>query len=331
MKNKPTYNENPLTHFSDGVYTKQEAKEALELLRDRENNTITNEHMAKDWDQIPAESDRDTFEYSRDFEQAKKLLKQINKPPFFKKYLKYAAVAASVALFISIGILGSKYFHRHTGSQILYTEISTGYGETKEVTLPDGTATILNACTRLSYPERFTADERQVALEGEAYFRVTKNEEQPFVIHTGNFNVQVLGTAFNVRAYIGDQIQSVNVESGKVQIDMPDAMSRLSRNEQIVINTTTSDYNKTRMENQDVAVWRQGGLHFYKAPIEDVANQLERIYGCRIIFEKGRQFNNLITGEHDNRSLGEVLESIRMTTGIKWKAGSHPNEIILYK
>ena len=74
-----------------------------------------------------------------------------------------------------------------------------------------------------------------------------------------------------------------------------------------------------------MAVWMKGGLRFYSTPIRDVAKELERVYNCRITFASGQDFNNLITGEHDNKSLEAVLKSIEFISGdIKYKKRGHP-------
>lgn len=331
MKNNSQDKKDTIKYLIDGIYTKKEAKQALEVLRDKENDEIINEQMSKAWDKTQNLSESNTFEYKSDLDRAEKLLKSMNKPRRDRKLLKYCIIAASVAIIIGIGIIGSKYLGTISSSTLHYTQISTSYGETKEITLPDGTITVLNACSHLSFPEKFSDKERKVKLEGEAYFQVVKKESQPFVINTEKFEVKVLGTVFNIKAYSGDEIQSINVESGKVQVDMPDAMSRLSASEQIEINTKTDNYAKEKIDYRNVAVWRIGNLRFSKTPIEDVAKQLERVYNCIIIFEDGQTFNNLISGEHDNEGLKEVLESIRQTSGIKWKVDEKTNEIILYK
>lgn len=331
MENKQKYDKDPIKHLVDGIYTKQEARYALELLRDKNNEEIINKHMSEVWHQIQKSSDVDVLEYSVVTEQAEELLKQINKPPFYKRYMRHFAVVASIIILLGIGIIGKKYYHLVADSDVEYTQVSTGYGETKEVILPDGSLAVLNACSSLSFPEKFTGDQRELTLEGEAYFRVTKNEKQPFVVNTSTFEVYVLGTVFDVRAYNGDQIQSVNVESGKVQINMPEAMARLTADEQIEINTLTKGHSKDKSGYKEVAVWRNGNLRFSKTPVSDVAKQLERVYNCRIVFEKGQKFSNLISGEHDNESLHEVLESIRLASGIKWRSDKNTKEIILFR
>jgi len=331
MENNKTYRKNPIRRFIAGTYTKQEAKQVLELLRDREKDAIIDQHMSEVWDRLQSSPEPGVFEYNYDFEQGGELLKRIEKPSSYRKYFKSGLVAASVTLFITLGIIGYTYFNTAHITELQYTEVSTGHGETKGIILPDGTVTILNSCSHLSYPEKFEGNERHIKLEGEAYFHVTKNEAKPFTIATQNFNIRILGTVFNIKAYREDKIQSVNVESGKVQVDMPDGMARLLANEQFEINTSTNSYTKNESVYKDISVWRSGTLRFNKTPIGDVAKQLERVYNCRIIFEQGQIFENIISGEHDNESLKEVLASIRLASGIKWKVSQSGDTITLYK
>lgn len=138
--------------------------------------------------------------------------------------------------------------------EITYLEASTSYGERKQFRLPDGTQLTLNSCSRIRYPNRFEGKERRVELEGEGYFRVHHNEKQPFIVNTRHFDVRVLGTCFNVKSYSSDELASVDVESGKVQVDLPEAMMRLSAKEQVLINSVLGEYNKRR-EERTVAMW----------------------------------------------------------------------------
>ena len=95
------------------------------------------------------------------------------------------------------------------------TQTLTASAELVTATLPDGTMVTLNANSSLSYPEAW-GSQREVTLTGEAYFEVTPNPDQPFVIHTGDADVKVLGTAFNVRALPDQPTVEVAVESGTV-------------------------------------------------------------------------------------------------------------------
>jgi transmembrane sensor len=83
-------------------------------------------------------------------------------------------------------------------------------------TLPDGTLITLNSGSKLNYPEKFKGSKREVSLEGEAYFDVTPDKEKPFIIHSGDANIRVLGTSFNVNAYENKDEVEVFVKEGRV-------------------------------------------------------------------------------------------------------------------
>jgi ferric-dicitrate binding protein FerR (iron transport regulator) len=266
-----------------------------------------------------------TIEYQ---EEAAALLRKINPKRVAHLHFRQAmSIAASLLILISVGF-GIYQYNHISPAEVLYSDVSTSYGETKIVTLPDGTAVTLNACSHISYLSKFEGDERRVTLEGEAYFQVARNEKQPFIINTNQFDVNVLGTEFNVKAYHNDAIHTVDVNSGKVQVDMPEAMIRLGVAEHLAVDLQGSSYSKYK-ESQAVAGWRKGELHFNKAPIRDVANELERIYHCTIEFASGQAFENRISGDHANPNLEAVLQSIEYTSGIHYKLKQ--NKVLLYK
>lgn len=316
-----------LRRYLDDMYTREEARDLLSKLRDNASDEVLDELTDEVWEEAAVRDFTTGPEREKYKEEAARLLKRIEhkKRTWFYRITK--SVAASVAVFCLI--LGSlelwDYMNRQ---QVVYLEAFTSYGERKQVQLPDGTLLTLNSCSRVRYPERFVDDERRVELEGEGYFQVYKNEKQPFIVNTTRFNVRVLGTCFDVKSYFSDEIVSVDVENGKVQVDLPEAMMRLKAKEQVLINTTSGEYSK-RCDERSVAVWRKGGLRFNSTPIRDVAKELERMYNCRITFADGQEFNNLISGEHDNKSLEAVLQSMEYTSGIRYdKEG---NNILLFK
>lgn len=332
MQNKTDTDKSALRRFLNGIYTRQEARDALRLLRDKKNDPLTNILMSELWHEIQHAPGPDASEYEREYDSAGRLFDRIHGKTVRRRIVrKVLSMAASVAILISVVAGFYYFFSRENKTEAFYTQVSAAHGQTREVVLPDGTKVILNACSQISYPQKFNGNERKVVLNGEAYFQVVKDQKQPFIVNAGGFDVRVLGTVFSVKAYRGDEVQSVNVESGKVQVDMPDAMSRLGANEQLEINTESGSYTKQESGYQDIAVWRKGNLRFSKTPVADVARQLERVYGYEITFRDGQVFDNLVSGEHDNRNLEEVLESIRLACGIKWKKDEKQRRIFLYR
>lgn len=317
-----------LRRYLDDLYTKEEASLLLQSMKDAGNKDMMDELATEVWEESGSQQTVTDLEREKYKKEARLLLKRLEhkKRTWFRRVALVAASAAAVVAIV-VGSIG--YFRYINEEQVTYAEVVTSFGEKKQVTLPDGTLLILNSCSQVRYPNQFRGDIRKVELEGEGYFRVASNEKMPFIVKTGRFDVRVLGTRFDVKSYPTDEIVSVSVESGKVQVDLPEAMMRLTAKEQVLINTTSGEYNKKR-EEREVAAWIKGSLRFNSTPIRDVAKELERVYNCRITFAPDQKFDNSITGEHDNKSLEAVLQSIQFISGdIKYK--KEGQNILLYK
>lgn len=313
--------------YVDDLYTKDDAGRLLEELHNPDSSRLLDDLAAEIWEESAVQQTYTDLEREKYKKEARQLLQRLeHKKQTWIRRVCYAVSSIAAVLCL---VWGSMAYLNYVGNQqISYLEASTSYGEHKEVILPDGTVLTLNSCSRVRYPNRFVDDERRIELEGEGFFQVSRNENQPFIINTHFFDVRVLGTSFNVKSYSSDETVMVDVESGKVQVDMPEAMMRLQANERVRINTVSGEYSKQH-ESRVVAVWRAGGLRFDTAPIHDVAKELERMYNCRITFAQGQSFENLISGEHDNKSLEAVLQSIEYTSGIHYKISGQ--EVLLYK
>ena len=313
--------------YTDNLYTKDDLRQLARRLDDPQSAGALRDLMSDIWEEAAAQTPDSSSNREQYKEEARQLLRRLHPARRFslKRVWTMAASAAAVCCLV----LGVAYFWQTEGqAEISYLEASTSYGERKEIRLPDGTSLVLNSCSSVRYPERFEGDERRVVLEGEGYFRVHHDEDHPFFVEAPGLNVRVLGTCFNVKSYPSDRMKSVDVEEGKVQVDLPEAMMRLTANERVLINTLSGEYAKQK-EDGEVASWRTGSLRFYRTPLYDVAKELERRYHCRIVFAGGVPFDNLITGEHDNKTLDAVLRSIEYTSGIRYRAEG--DSIVLYK
>ena len=132
--------------------------------------------------------------------------------------LKYAAIL--LVAFIS-GIYAHSFL-TSTNCDVQYAEMEVMYGQTGHLYLFDGTEVWLNSGTKLKYPNKFNQNERDVFIEGEAFFKVKPNKKLPFKVKTGKLEVEVLGTSFNVMAYPTEEKQSIFLVEGSVQINNPD-------------------------------------------------------------------------------------------------------------
>ena len=236
MKDTKT-EKNKLRRYLDDMYIREEASQLLESMRDADHKDILDELSAEVWEESVSQQPVTDLEREKYKKEARQLLKHT----WFRRVM---TIAASLAAVIAIVTGSISYFRYMSEQQITFAEISTSFGEKKRVELPDGTILVLNSCSQVRYPDSFQGDIRKVELEGEGYFRVAHNEDMPFIVQTKRLDVRVLGTRFDVKSYSTDEIVSVSVESGKVQVDLPEAMMRLTAKEQVLINTVSGEYSK---------------------------------------------------------------------------------------
>jgi len=129
---------------------------------------------------------------------------------------------ALVALLMIGGTMGmAMYFKmlqekRELAYQTTYQEYFTQKGERSTLHLCDGTSIHLNSATKIRFPMAFAKDKREIFLDGEAFFEVAHNETSPFIVHTADANIRVLGTIFNVTSYSEDNKTQVVVSEGQV-------------------------------------------------------------------------------------------------------------------
>ena len=154
-----------------------------------------------------------------------------NHSSYYLTFLKYAAV---LFLGIFVGIRSYIVFHEQEITEYV-NQIEVPIGERASLRLSDGTLVWLNSGSRLEYPTHFATDNRQVRLEGEAYFEVQRDESLPFIVQTNAVDVKVLGTKFNVSSYAKEETK-VTLKEGKVQVDCDAGKESyiLHPNEQIV-------------------------------------------------------------------------------------------------
>lgn len=160
-----------------------------------------------------------------------------------------------------------------------------------EVVLSDGTRVTLNASSRLRYPTSFDGSVREVWLDGEAYFDVSRDPRKPFVVHTERQRIRVLGTSFNVMAYDGDTFNIVTLLSGAVQLDVLGTEGSLLESvrmkpfEQCRFDTRTGELTATLLSDEDRnRTWTDGVFRFRDEPAVD-----DRLAAGKILRDRNRR------------------------------------------
>lgn len=193
--------------------------------------------------------------------------------------------------------------------------------------LPDGTTVKLNTNSKLKIPKHFTNKERRVFLVGEAYFDVKEDAARPFVIETGEMEVLVKGTTFNVSAYPEKDKIEVAVETGTVSVKNEAQELLLTAFEAAVLHKPLNNL-KVVAFSKDSFAWKDGVLIFRDTKIEELLRRIEDWYGVEFKIKKNIQMVENITATFEDLPLKTVLESISYTADFNYKIDN--NVVTIY-
>lgn len=174
--------------------------------------------------------------------------------------------------------------------------------------LPDGSTVFLNAISSIEYPTAFGADARVVKLQGEAYFQVTKDTNRPFRVVSQEFEVEVLGTTFNVNANL--KSPEVALVEGKVKVttERPGRLLELAPGQMAVFDKGRDTLTSTTFDAAYITGWKDGYLMFRDATLDEVIEKLHAWYGIDIaVTNKSKSGDWSYTGSFRNESLENVL------------------------
>lgn len=201
----------------------------------------------------------------------------------------------------------------------------------KVVVLSDGTRVWLNAGSAITFPVRFSGDERFVAIDGECYFDVTTDPERPFVVETQGVAIRVLGTQFNVMSYTDGQTVETTLVEGCVTILAANKEAVLQPGVQAVYNKDSHDIALRDVDTRIYTAWKEGVFESDNMTIESIAQVLGHWYDVEFVFEPDQarymRFNGTLKRD---KTLEFTLDRIRDTKTINYKI-EHGKVIIMKK
>lgn len=220
------------------------------------------------------------------------------------------------------------YHKTENNNEIIYNTIEVPYGKKFKLTLSDGTQIDLNSGSILKYPENFHPNKiRKVFLEGEGYFAVTKtNNKNKFIVETKNFDVNVLGTQFNVSAYHDSQSKHVVLAEGSVKIISANTekTSKLLKPSQIA--TFEKGIAIRNINISKYISWKRGELLFDKDPFSYILKKLTRHFNVEIVSNNKELNKKQFTGRFKKENVLEILEIFKAHTPFKY---SIKNNVII--
>lgn len=211
-----------------------------------------------------------------------------------------------------------------------YTERVVPPGRQEIIKLADGTEVTLNANTRFRYPIAFRRNTREVFLEGEAFFKVARNVEKPFKVHTQNLVTTVLGTSFNVDATGYQHQLQVTVVTGKVQVARVDTTAAGALVKETVLGVLTPAEQLTyaaqagatihkQIDIDAVASWKAGVLQFHDVSLAVLVQRLKDWYGVEIHVPSHQMQDCRFSASFTHLPLDTVLRRLAAANGFTFE------------
>jgi transmembrane sensor len=198
-------------------------------------------------------------------------------------------------------------------------------GQKKSITLDDSSVVVLNAESKLKVV-CMNGSSREVQLQGEAFFKVTKDEKRPFIVHTRHADVRVMGTEFNVRNFPTDSLTTISVSEGSVLVSTPmkakDSVftraTRVEKGQELALVEYDNVLTVNNISLKNVAGWRKNILVFRSRPFAEITSELERMYDVEIETEQKALSACLFTASFENLPIQEVMVLLQRTGKFKF-------------
>ncbi len=214
-------------------------------------------------------------------------------------------------------------------TEIVYNELEVPRGGECIITLDDGTKVWVNAETKLKYPVSFAGEQREVILEGEAFFEVVK-DKKPFIVKTSFGDVRVLGTAFGINAYVDQPEGYTTLVRGKVSVTAGAGEPLVIQPGEQVVSSKDGKTRKQEVNVDEFVGWKDGIYVFRDKKLFDIMNTLERWYNISVLFEDESLKSLLFTGNlkrYDD--INVFFDALSRTGDLKYRV--ERNHVILYK
>ena len=222
--------------------------------------SVSDLDIDSEWDRLSAEIANQTKEQS-----PKKIIS-------IQMLLRVAAIL--LPLLIALGVWN------YSSSEPKMQTVQTEYGMVDSIFLSDQTKVVLNANSSIQFSQDWkNAPQREVWLQGEAWFEVTSNTERPFIVHTAKGDIRVLGTVFNA-VQRGNSFDVV-LQEGKIRLELEQEKTvDVQPGEQVIVRGT--EIQKREVNLIPITAWRRGKLVFKNSSVQNIMNRLQEEYGWTI-------------------------------------------------
>lgn len=248
--------------------------------------------------------------------------------PFRKICIELAKIAAVLILFWG----GTKLLNTSDieKKEMTYQTLYVPAGQRAELILPDSTKVWVNASSKLVYPTSFEQGIRQVELNGEAYFEVTHNEKQPFIVKTNQIDIQVLGTEFNVKAYTGSNDFEVALLRGCVELQSPLLRKSYRMNEKEFASLQNEKLRVSTITDYEYFKWKEGLMCFNNESVEAIIDKLRLYFDINIEVQNEKLLKSRYSGKFRTKDgIEQVLKVLQIENKFTYTKNNDLNLITI--
>ncbi|WP_321289956.1 FecR domain-containing protein [uncultured Sunxiuqinia sp.] len=312
--NETTTHEGLIACYLNGDYTAADEKALLEWIASSPENKKRFLEIKDTWDTSLRVEQRNTEQLLK-FYQRQALQKRTRS---FPAWLPGAVAAAVLLIGFFLGsVLQPGFFSQKAQVESYYVP----QGSKSELVLADGTKVKMNAGSRLEISPDFSAKNRVIRLNGEAYFEVSSDPGHPFTVETEKFDVLVTGTKFNVSSYAEDQEISATLSEGKIKLTTASKqVLHLKPGDKVSFDQKTM---QAKLEKADITselAWVNGEFIFKDIPFPDLVKRLERWYDVKLNYQSTELEAMTYSGKFKNQeTIWQVLDALKLTSPIGYK------------
>lgn len=271
------------------------------------------------WDYAALKTNAYDYNASKEWEQLSVKIPFVkNRQIRFRRVVGVVGIAASLILAFFIGNVFDSV--NKTELDFASAHVFTApAGQLTTIKLADGSEITLNESSQLKVPLEFGKTNRKVNLDGEGYFKVSKNKDLTFSVISGKQEVKVLGTIFNIRAYKNESRMITSLEEGVVRWELEGQHITLKPGMQVVYDSKKESIEQREIDVNSIKQWALGRYQYEDAPFEEIISVIERWYGVEVKWNakefEGKHFNGVIKR---SSPLEETLSLMELMTPIDY-------------
>lgn len=245
-----------------------------------------------------------------------------------RMWLKYASVAAVIVVAFLCGV----FLDSAKTVEETFQTLEVPAGHRAKLFLADGTEVWLNSASKFTFSDFKGAKERVVKLDGEGYFKVTKDDYQPFIVKSGAINIRVLGTEFNVMAYSSENFWETSLLKGSVELLSASTNKKITRMKpNMKVSVVDNKMTQSAIIDMNHFRWTEGLICFNNISVGDLFKKFERYYDVKIHIQNDSILTRRFTGKFRiDDGIEHSLKVLMLHEKFSYKRIDETNEFFIY-